>query len=245
MALYLYGIVPAASGFERFETPGVAGGRVRILDVEGLACVVGELDDVPFRARRGDLMAHSDVLQEAIESADVVPMRFGTVFASTDELLNGFLRPNRDELAAILDRVHGAVEVQVKGEYDADAVAREIVSRDRRTQKLTARARERGDVDSNIELGRRFAAVLEQTRNADARKIVDALAPAADDVALGEVSGEYGVINASFLVPRERVARFAVAVAEVRSRFGDRVKLRELGPLPPYSFVDAGSMVMS
>ena len=244
MALYVYGIVAAPAYRQAPKTVGVAGADVEIHEDGSLAALVSDVPEVGFRAGRDDLMAHSDVLQEAASSADVLPMRFGTLFASTEELSSAFLRPNEEELCRLLDRLNGALEVQVKGEYVEEAVAREIVSSDRTVQKLQARAKARGNVESKIELGRRFAAALDQRRYADGRRIVDALAPHAQDVAVGDAPGEYGVVNASFLVDREHVDGFRAAFEKLAHESGDRMRLRSLGPMPAYSFVDAGSMAV-
>ena len=244
MAVYLYGLVRAPVAIAVPKTPGVDGARVRLLEHGSLAGIVSDLPDAEFRAQRGDLLAHSDVLQEVVETADVLPMRFGTVFLSPDELLTDFVDPNQDDLSRMLDRLGGAIEVQVKGEYEPDLVAEEIFSRDRTIQKLQARARDRGDVDSKIEVGRRFATLLDQSRYADGRAIIDALAPLANDTAVGSAAGEYGVVNASFLVQRDALNRFEDALEESSASLTPRVKLRHIGPLPPYSFVDAETLVV-
>ena len=244
MTVYLYGLLRAPVTCGPLETPGVDGADVGFFEDAALAGIVSELPEGEFKARRGDLVAHSDVLQEVASVADVLPMRFGTVFSSTDELTNAFLRPNQHELTGMLERLRGTIEVQVKGDYEPDAIGRDIVSGDRAIQKLQARAASRGDVDSKIELGRRFAALLDQARYADGRDIVGALEPLSTDVSVAPATGEYGVVNAAFLVPRSDIELFDRAVEELQERLASRVKLRLLGPLPPYSFVDAGSLVV-
>lgn len=187
--VYLYGVTRAPAQFPTPAGKGVAGSRVRALEHGALACIVGDVPDESFRARRADLMAHSEVLQEVFESTDVLPLRFGTVFASVDELVTEFLGPNEDALARMLDRLGGMVEVQLKGEYEPEALAREIVAGDRAIQKLQARARSRGDVETKIELGRRFASALEEKRYADGRGVIDALGSLVEEAVAGEPTG--------------------------------------------------------
>jgi hypothetical protein len=43
-------------------------------------------------------------------------------------------------------------------------------------------------------------------------------------------------VNAAFLVERERIDEFSRAVTELGHELAGRVKLRYVGPLPPYSF---------
>lgn len=242
--LYLYGIVRAGAKLPAPGLTGVGGGTVRLLDDGAIGAIVTDLPDLAYEAGREDLVAHSDVLQAVVDSYGVLPMGFGTVFESQAELAETFLRPNEHALLRMLDSTEGLVEFQVRAEYDPDAIARDIASTDRSLQKLQARAKSRGDVESRIELGRRFASVLEQRRYADARGLVDALAPAARDASVGDAPGEYGLLRASFLVARDDVARFDELATRAAASLGGRASLRSVGPLPPYSFVDASALAV-
>jgi hypothetical protein len=55
-------------------------------------------------------------------------------------------------------------------------------------------------------------------------------------------SGEQGAFNLAFLVERDRVPEFSTAVAALDGEVADRIELRYVGPLPPYSFADAEQM---
>lgn len=241
--VYLYGVTRAPADSVRPATRGVSGAPVRLVESGSLAAIVSDLEAIEYRARRDDLMAHSDVLQEVVGTTAVLPIGFGTVFASAAELEGAFLAPNHEALVRMLNELDGSVEIQVKGEYDEDAIAREIAS-DRSVRRLQARSRTRGDVESRIELGRRFAGILDDRRAQDGRAVVDSVAPLARAVAVSEPGGEYGLVNASFLVARDRVERVGEVVDRVREAIGGRAKVRLLGPLPPYSFVDASQLVM-
>jgi hypothetical protein len=241
--LYLYGIVGAGAELPR-SLRGVGDGPVRLLDGAPLGAVVTDLPGLPYDARREDLMAHSDALQTIVTTTTVLPMAFGTVFESPDELSRTFLGPNRDALARMLDAMDGLVEMQVRAEYDAEAIALDIASSDRTIQKLQARARSRGDVESRIELGRRFASVLDARRYADARSIVDRLAASARDASVGDATGEYGLMRASFLVARTDLERFDRAADAAATAVEGRASVRCVGPLPPYSFVDASALAV-
>jgi hypothetical protein len=253
--LYLYGIVGGGAPLPPRGLRGVGGGGVRVVTEGALGALVTDLPHRVYEARREDLVAHSDVLQTVVDSmledrrddpssTCVLPMGFGTVFDSATELAGAFLRPNHDALAGMLEDVRGFVEVQVRADYDPDGVARTIAASDRTVQKLQARARSRGDVESRIELGRRFAAVLEERRYADGRTIVDRLAPVAHAASLGEVTGEYGLLRASFLVARDELGRFDEAAAAAAGSLGEQATVRCIGPLPPYSFVDASALAV-
>ena len=47
-----------------------------------------------------------------------------------------------------------------------------------------------------------------------------------------------GAVNAAFLVERSRVDEFSQAVAGLETEVKDRMQLRYVGPMPPYSFME-------
>ena len=70
-----------------------------------------------MRAKRRDLLAHSDVLQEAYGNGVVLPLRFGMLFDSEDELRDRLIDPRRDELLSLLERFDGVAEMRVRAQY--------------------------------------------------------------------------------------------------------------------------------
>jgi hypothetical protein len=48
------------------------------------------------------------------------------------------------------------------------------------------------------------------------------------------------VLNAAFLVEREREGVFDAAVSAIAERNAARLMLKYVGPLPPFNFVDLG-----
>jgi gas vesicle protein GvpL/GvpF len=52
------------------------------------------------------------------------------------------------------------------------------------------------------------------------------------------ISAPDAAFNLAFLVDRERIDGFSSAVSQLGREYGDALKLRYVGPLPPYSFAD-------
>lgn len=237
--LYLYGVARASTAPPTRK--GVGAEAVTTIKAGEIAALVSSLPDGEHRARKEDLLAHSDVLQEVVSQGDeVLPMRFGAVFGSEDELRSVLLEPNAAAFLNMLDSVKGSFELQVKGSYIESAIVSRVVEGDRRIRRL----RESSKVDAQIELGRLVAAGIERERYADGRRIVEALERYAGGIVLGDPAGEYGVVNTSFLVDRERAGDFDAAFEKVRDQVATFAQLRCLGPMPPYSFVDAGSLTV-
>jgi len=237
--IYLYGIVPASTDLP--AAAGIAGAPLSLLRDGPAAAVTSEMPDGEFTARKRDLLTHSEVLQRLVDDGvDVLPLRFGTIFRDEEELRDALVHPNVDAFVGMLADVAGKIEVQVKAAYVEDAIAARILASDRRIQKLKSATQ----FEAQVELGRRFAEALDRARYADGRAIVDRLARLAERTSLGEAAGEYGVVSAAFLVARKDLAAFDAAVGGIRRELDGYMTIRYLGPLAPYSFVDAGSLVV-
>src|SRR5918999_6469664 len=238
LPVYVYGVIRSGEHSGGLKRQGVADAPVETIEASGLTAIVSELPSEDVRAGRNDLFAHWNVLQEVIESADVLPIRFGTVFSSAQDVQSAFLEANTDSLTRLLDDVRGRVELQVKVDYLEEVIVPEIVSSDRSVQRLRSAV----GYASQVELGRRFATALESKRYQDGKNIIDRLRRVAEAVNIGETTREYGVVDAAFLVLRSDQSRFDDELENLRKRLADRLALRCIGPLPPYSFVDAAQV---
>src|SRR5436190_18579471 len=126
-AKYVYGVVRAADG-SLPKDGGINDEPVTLVTTEGLAALTSNVPDEVLEAGREELLAHSRVLEQALEGGVVLPMRFGVVMPNEQSVRDRLLAPHREELEAQLDEMDGKVEINIKGIYEEDAVLREVVS---------------------------------------------------------------------------------------------------------------------
>ena len=247
-ATYVYGVVPASDRTE-IEAGGV--GRepsaVRRITLDGVAALVSDVPRGALVAAR-DLRAHWNVLEEVAARTTVLPIRVGTVLESDAAVVEELLAPNADHLAALLAELDGKVQVNIKGFYDEERLLREIV---RETPAL-ARMRERvqrlpqaASYYERIQLGELVSAEIDRRRARDAELVVGRLELLAEAAKAEAPTTESGAVNVAFLVRRDRLDEFSGSVDRLAADLGERVQLRYIGPLPPYSFADGGANVES
>ena len=205
----------------------------------------GELAALVSATGAGELVAtqvlrrHWRVLEDVGVSVTVLPVRFGTVMASERAVVDDFLAPRHDRLAATLAELADKVQLTVKGTYDEAALMRAVVERSPAIAGLRERVRtlpEAATYYDRIELGRLVAAEVGHEREHDSAQVVGRLEPLAVAVSHETQATPEAAVNASFLVERGRVDEFSAAVAELRRELEGRVELRYVGPLPPFSF---------
>jgi hypothetical protein len=241
-ALYVYGVVRAGETLE----PAVAGvgdeaGEIQLLAHGDVAAVVSEVEGGPLAAAR-DLRAHWRVLEAIAETATVVPVRFGTVVANRNALVDEFLAPRSERLLELLNEVSGKVQLNLKGFYDEERLLREVVT----ASPAVARMRERvqavpaaaGYYD-RIRLGELVSGEVERRREQDSALVLHRLEPLAVAARSEAAATADMAVNAVFLVDRTGVEDFSKEVAKLAEELGERMQLRYLGPMPPYSFADA------
>ena len=73
-------------------------------------------------------------------------------------------------------------------------------------------------------------------REHDGRAILERLEPFALAARLEQQPSTESGIGAAFLVEESRIGEFSEAVATLGREWAGRIRLRYVGPLPPYSF---------
>ena len=238
--VYVYGVLSGAD-LGGVSVGGVEGAEVRTVGHAGLAALVSTLRADAIAAA-SELRAHWRVLEEASKDATVLPVRFGTVMDSDAAVRERLLEPNAEHLTELLGQLAGRVQLNVKGDYDEERLLREVVRTSPQVGALRERVRTLSDAAGyydRIRLGELVAAEVAGRRQQDEALARARLEPGAVAAHTEAVSSQTAAFNLAFLVESERVDEFSEAVAGLRAELGERVELRYVGPLPPYSFAEA------
>jgi Gas vesicle synthesis protein GvpL/GvpF len=237
---YVYGLVKAGTALPE----GLAGlgpsGRVSTIVHGHVAAIVSDVPIGRPLGARGDLVAHETVLDAVASRAAVVPMRFPAV-VEEDAVVDELLAPNEDRFLTLLDGLENRVQYTLTGRYEQDAVLREILEGDPEIAALREKIRslpEDATYYHRVRLGELVVQTLEDRREVEAAEIVDRLEPLAVTTASNPLGAPEDVVNTAFLVERGRRQEFEDAVESVGKDLVGRIRLRLLGPVAPYDFVD-------
>lgn len=250
---YVYCLVGAARRPSLARVPrGPAGiGRLRLLDVApGLWLVVADapLDKYGEEAINRGLtnldwvsraaVAHEAVVEAFVGASAVVPMKLFTIFTSDARAL-AHLAGERARIDAVLKRVTNHLEWGARVVLDrAGARSRKTRSGRRAAGAPSGAAfleRKKAQRDAAIELVERAREVVEDLYDRLAAEARLARRRSASEM---PVQGGPLLLDAAFLVPKTRSARFAKLAGRATrdlGRQGYRVTIT--GPWPPYSFI--------
>jgi hypothetical protein len=247
LAVYVYGVMRAADVDEAPHVPGLDKRYpVRLHRVGELVAIVGEVDLAEFDGEtlRSNLQnrewleekvwAHERVLEAALSTAAVLPMRFGSVYRA-DRGVEAFLEANAEAFATSLDRLDGRAEWGVKvygtsADQDAPAADKSsgrayLVARKAALDALRAHDAAQAAAAEQV--------LAELAALADAHQVGGAARATKPSAAL--------LLNAAFLLQDTDRQRFLDAVGSLEARFASSGLLFEVsGPWPPYNFTDGG-----
>src|SRR3954452_11610173 len=126
-AKYIYGVVRAGDGSAP-KLVGINDEPVLPVSSEGLAALTSDVPDEFLEAGRDELLTHSRVLEQALETGTVLPMRFGVVLPDEQSVREELLGPHSEELEAQLREMDGKVEINLKALHDEETILREVLA---------------------------------------------------------------------------------------------------------------------
>ncbi|MGA2616726.1 MAG: GvpL/GvpF family gas vesicle protein [Thermoguttaceae bacterium] len=234
---YLYGITVAGAVD---GMAGLSGAAVEAIVEGGLAAVVSPLGAERIRPNRANLAAHHRVLRDLARQRPVLPVVFGTVTGS-DEDLRRLLRRNREALAASLDRLREKVEMGLKVYWDLPNVFDYFVATHQELEGMRNRLFRPGrtpTIEEKVELGERFAGLLQQARRRHTERVIKALGPYCVEVRTIDPGEERLIMKLACLVHGRQQTWWEEGVRQAALLFDDHYRFDLNGPWPPYNFAD-------
>jgi signal transduction histidine kinase len=243
---YIYCVARAqpfeTNGGSLFATPGVGrSDKVRLVTYDDLAAVVSDAPQDDYEVTRENLLAHQRVITQAMTRSDVLPVAFGTVAESDQQVQEQLLHGAADELRHSLAEVRGRIELELKVLWNEERLFAEIVAEndDIRALRdsLAGQAPEATQYE-RIQLGELVAAALQRKSEAEAASLLDALEPLAVETRVNDNLSDMMLLNAAFLVDKSQEQAFDAKVQALGEAQAGRLIFQYVGPLPPYNFVN-------
>lgn len=214
---------------------------VSLVSSNGLSAVVSPSEVKRYRLNRQYTLAHEQVIEKAMENSTVLPVKFGTVAESENQIHRKLLVQRAADLEQLLADMDGKIEMGVKVMWNTERVYADIVETNQTIRAIRDSLAGRPPEETHYErinLGKMVEDALAERKLETADWIVDELTPYAVDVKRNDVYGDTMVLNASFLIEKSREAELDEAVEAVDAKLKGMVTMKYVGPLPPFNFVD-------
>jgi Gas vesicle synthesis protein GvpL/GvpF len=236
---YVYCIIRSADPL-RFGPIGIGAepAEVHTVHFKEIAAVVSDTPIEVFDATRENVLAHERVNEAVMRQHTVIPMSFGTVFKTRDDIVE-LLRAAYDAFGDVLEKMENKVEFGLKVLWERDLVIREIENEDEDVRRLKDEiSSQRGSTYfARMQYGRLVDGALETRSERYVREIFERLRPVSVASRANKPIGDKMIMNAAFLVLRDQEAAFDAKVKEVGAQY-ENLNFKYTGPWPPYNFVN-------
>ena len=237
---YIYGIIEEAKP-RRFSFLGVGDAEVYTINHRKLAAVISDTALEEVDPTRKDVRAHTVVQDELLKYYTLLPMGFGMIASSQDDVLK-LLEKNYQGLTRELVRLAGKVEVELKVFWDQEAMIKELQGGSEELTRLKAKINgDSSPIEAQrllVEAGKLVERIALDWKARYADRVYTVLKGLSIDARLNNPLGVKNVLNASFLIERVREGDFQKEVYKLDSQYQGKVNFKYVGPLAPYNFVN-------
>lgn len=239
---YLYCIIEEAS-YRNFGPIGIGerGDEVHTMNFRDLAGVISSVPMTRYVISRDNLMAHARVIEEVMKDYTVLPVRFGTVAASNDEVIS-LLMGRYQKFKNLLRAMDNKVEIGLKANWiNMDAVFKEIAVSNKRVRRLKEKLQKKQkapSIQERVAIGGKVKNELKKKKEKETEEVLQAMKSRCIDFRLNETVGDDMVFNSVFLIDRMQEQEFDELVEEMTGKNKERFRFKYVGPSPPFNFVN-------
>ena len=238
---YVYCIIKSEADRD-FGSIGIGGESSRVYTVhhKDLAAVVSDTPIRIYDPTRENVLAHELVNETVMREFTVIPMSFGTIFR-TQEDIKELLKSTYRAFDDVLDKMKDKIEFGLKVLWDRDKVVSRLEEEDeeihRLKQEITGNEQS-STYFARMQLGRLVEGALEDAANSYVMDVHQSLKPYAIASRSNKPIGDRMILNAAYLVERNREGEFDEAVKSLSRKYEDVLSFKYTGPWPPYNFVN-------
>jgi hypothetical protein len=203
-----------------------------------MAAVVSEVPITPIDSTRENILAHERVNETVMREHTVIPMSFGTIFKTDEDILE-LLRSAYDAFADVLSKMQNKLEFGLKVLWDRDEIIKLIEQEEEGIHRLrTEIASQKGSTYfARVQYGRLIDNALQQRSERYVAEFLQHLRDVSIASRVNRTIGDKMIMNVAFLVQRDQEQAFDRRIKEIAARF-NTLTFKYTGPWPPYNFVN-------
>jgi Gas vesicle synthesis protein GvpL/GvpF len=236
---YVYCIIEATDPL-KFGPIGIGADPSDVYTVhyKTLAAVVSDAPLEVLDSTRENVLAHERVNETVMREHTVIPMSFGTIFKTREDIVE-LLRSAAEAFGDVLNKMQNKLEFGLKVLWDRDQAVREVEGEDEDISRLKKEiSGQKGPTYfARMQYGRLVDSALQSRSERYVASILDELRDVSVASRINKPIGDKMIMNAAFLISRDRESAFDARVKSIASRF-DKLTFKYTGPWPPYNFVN-------
>ncbi|MHC1738687.1 MAG: GvpL/GvpF family gas vesicle protein [Ignavibacteriaceae bacterium] len=241
--IYIYCVVKSISDPGQFLSLKSTG--VYPIHFNDVAAIVSDMKKISFsnldrKALAELLINHQKINEYLMEKgfSSIIPFRLGTIVNNKQEV-SRIIENGYGLISDILEKIEVLTEIDIVATWSDFSKIIEKVSHYPDIQKLKENIREKGDnitQADQIEVGKLVKKKLDEMKSFFEIKILNTLSQISRDKKNHEVMNDQMVINAAFLINKDKKEHFDKAISLMDEEFNGELNFKIIGPLPCYSF---------
>src|SRR5436305_4696873 len=236
---YVYCIIRSKDAL-RFGPLGIGTdpADVHTINFKDIAAVVSDTPIEVHDPTRENVLAHERVNETVMRKFTVIPMSFGTVFKTREDIIE-LLRSAYDAFHDVLVKMQDKLEFGVKVLWDREVMIRLIEQQDEDVRRLKNEiSGQKGSTYfARMQYGRLVDAALQQLSEKYVSDLFESLRDVAVASRANKPIGDKMIMNAAFLVSRDKETAFDQRIKAIGAKY-DKLTFKYTGPWPPYNFVN-------
>lgn len=238
---YIYCII-ASKEAPSFGPLGIGGrgDELHTIRYKDIAAVVSNSPIISYAVSRENMLCHEMAIEEIMKKHTVLPVRFCTI-AKDEDKVKKILEKEHDKFAELLKNIEGKKELGLKAIFKEDVIYKEIAEKYEDIKSLKKALLSEPPAKTyylRVEAGRKVESALQEEKDTYKEEILDTLSPLAKDTKVNTTYGELMIVSAAFLVENAKEAAFDRNVQAIADKYGDKIKFKYVGTLPPFNFVN-------
>jgi hypothetical protein len=211
---------------------------VYTITYKDMSAVVSDVPIAPLDSTRENVLAHERVNETVMRDHTVIPMSFGTIFKTREDILE-LLRSAYEAFADVLNKMQDKLEFGLKVLWDRDEIVKAIEQEDEDIHRLKREiSSQKGSTYfARMQYGRLIDSALQQRSERYVAEFLQRLRNVSVASRVNRAIGDKMIMNAAFLVQRDQEQAFDRRIKDIASLF-DKLTFKYTGPWPPYNFVN-------
>lgn len=210
------------------------------IDFKDASIVAMEVPMKIYSPSRDNLMMHQNAVSKVMEKNDtVIPVSFGNVFHSKEDV-KVILENLYPQFEKLFPEIKGKIELGLKVVAKQDWLEKQAAD-DPQLSKMKAQMGGKSEAASyydRIEIGGAAQKFFEALRAEVEESILEPLKEVAVSVRINDPINEKMLMNAAFLVDKDKEEAFDKKVNDVHEEWEDKADFNYSGPWPAYNFVN-------
>ena len=204
------------------------------------AIVAAEAPIKIYQPNKENLMMHQNAVAHVMKQSEtVIPVSFGNVFQSKEDV-KVLLENLYPQFEKLFPEIKGKIEVGLKLIGKKEWLESQV-SENPDLEKMAAAVKGKSEAASyyeRIQIGGAAQKLIGNLEKDIKQEVFTPLAEAAEASKANDPIGQKMLLNASFLIDRDKEAEFDKKVNEAHEKWKDKVEFNYTGPWPAYNFVN-------